>query len=204
MTKLILIRHGQTDANVNKQYCGFNDPSLNSKGKLQAQQLENQLKDKKIDAFYSSDLVRAFETAQITFPNESIELIRYFREYNFGVFEGLTYEQIMVQYPNIYPAWINDPSKKSIPEGDSYITFSERVREGLKLLLEENCGKRIALVTHSGPIRLILSDALNYEPDMFWKIKQNNAVVNIINFNETATEVEMINSQSFEEYNKTN
>ena len=195
MTKLILIRHGQTDANVNKQYCGFSDSPLNSKGKLQAKQLKDQFKDIKIDAFYSSDLARAVETAQIIFPNEPIKVMKNFREYNFGVFEGLTYVQIMVHYSDIYSKWINDPSTESIPEGDSYITFSERIREGLQLLLEENDGKRIVLVTHSGPIRLMLSDALNYEPDMFWKIKQDNAVINIINFNETAVEVEMTNSQ---------
>lgn len=204
MTKLILIRHGQTDANVNKQYCGFKDTSLNRKGRLQARQLKDQLTGVKIDAFYSSDLARAVETAQITFPDTLIKPIKNFREYNFGVFEGLSYEQIMVQYPDIYSAWINDPSTESIPEGDSYVTFSRRIREGLKSLLEENNGKRIVLVTHSGPIRLILSDALNYESDMFWKIKQDNAVINIINFNETAPEVEMINSQSLEEYNKIN
>ena len=125
------------------------------------------------------------------------------REYNFGVFEGLTYEEIMKKYADIYTEWIDDPSKKAVPEGDCFTSFSARIRAGLDSILSTHRGKTVALVTHSGPIRLILSDVLKLGTNKFWKIKQDNAALNIINYHSSSAKVEIINNQPCELSDKT-
>lgn len=202
MTKLILIRHGQTDFNIQKRYCGYSNPSLNEEGRRQVNLLKNTLCEMKADILYSSDLLRAMETAQILLPDMSIQKNEKLREYNFGVFEGLTYDEIMKTHAGIFSEWIDDPSKRALPEGDSFISFSKRINDGLDSILLMNKQKIIVLVTHSGPIRLILSNILKYDADKFWKIKQDNAALNIINYNGLTVEVEMINNQLFETYSE--
>lgn len=203
MKKLLLIRHGQTDYNLSRRYCGFSNPSLNEAGIAQAQALKKRLRELEIDAVYSSDLLRAIETARIALPDKSITKVEKLREYNFGVFEGLTYEEIMEEHADIYTKWIDNPSKQAIPGGDCFTLFSKRVREGLNSISSSNKGKAVALVTHSGPIRLILSDLLKYGSDKFWKIAQDNAALNVINYNDSSAEVEIINNQSFGSYEET-
>ncbi len=200
MTKLILIRHGQTDLNIQMKYCGYSNPSLNEEGKQQVKHTKKSLNEIDVDVLFSSDLLRTMETAQIIFPNMVIQQEERLREYNFGVFEGLTYGEIMEEYADIYTEWIDDPSKRVIPDGDSFISFSQRVREGLDSILSQNKHRTIVLVTHSGPIRLMLSDVLKYDTDKFWKIKQDNAALNIINYNGLNAKVEIINNQPFELY----
>ena len=98
MVRLLLIRHGQTNYNSQNRYCGFSDPPLNDTGIWQCRQIPARLKDSKIDKVYSSDLLRARQTAEIIFGNNSIEETTDLREMNFGLFEGLKYEQLIEKY----------------------------------------------------------------------------------------------------------
>lgn len=118
MVRLILIRHGETDYSSQHRYCGFSDPPLNDKGIWQCQQLAARLKDTKIDKVYSSDLVRARQTAEIIFGGRPIEETADLREMNFGLFEGLKYEQLIEKYPELYKSWIDDPEKVITPNGE--------------------------------------------------------------------------------------
>ena len=101
MARLILIRHGETDYNSNRRYCGFSNPSLNAFGILQVKSLVKQLKEFDVVAVYSSDLLRAAQTAKAVFPKHQIKTILDFRELNFGIFEGLNYSEIMERYPEL-------------------------------------------------------------------------------------------------------
>jgi broad specificity phosphatase PhoE len=118
MTKLILIRHGETDYTSQKKYCGVSNPPLNDKGKQQARALGKRLKNFKIDKVYSSDLKRTCQTAEIIFNKKTIEKSSDFQELNFGVLEGLCYKEIMKKYPDSYQKWLNNPLKNAIPEGE--------------------------------------------------------------------------------------
>ena len=97
-TRLILIRHGETDYSTEKRYCGLTDVCLNKRGIEQAEGLCQKLGEEDVDKVYSSDLRRASEFAKIVFKNKEIEPAPEFREINFGIFEGLTYEEIMARY----------------------------------------------------------------------------------------------------------
>ena len=205
MTRLILIRHGQTEYNVCGRYCGFSDPSLNSRGLFQAHRLADRLKDVKIAKVFSSDLVRAYETAEIIFNSKAVnfqalEKVGDFREMNFGVFEGLNHEDIMEKYPEIYKRWINDPEKIVIPEGEGLSELRKRVEMRLFFVLSQYEGKTVAVVTHGGPIRIVLYKAvkravlLSSDSDFkgedaidlntFWSINPESGSLSIIDYSE--------------------
>jgi alpha-ribazole phosphatase len=182
MTRLLLIRHGQTDYNLNRRYCGFSNPPLNTSGVLQVKSLVKQLKDFDLVAVYSSDLLRATQTAEIVFPKHEIKTMRDFRELNFGIFEGLNYSEIMKRYPGLYQDWIRDPSNVLLPDGEEFGEFGKRVSSGLSSIISLHRNKTIALVTHGGPIRLILCKAGGYGLEKFWEIDYNNAAFTIIDY----------------------
>lgn len=181
MTRLILIRHGQTDYNLHNKYCGINNPPLNITGVQQAKKLAHKLKNFKIDKIYSSDLKRAYQTAKIIFKNSSIKKTKKLREMNFGIFEGLKYEEIIKKHSKIYTRWIDNPQNIKIPKGESLNKLNKRVLKNLFCILSRHPEKTIAVVTHEGPIRIILNDMLKQN---FWRIKQNNCALNIIEYPE--------------------
>ncbi len=187
MTRLILIRHGQTDYHLKNKYCGFSNPPLNSNGIQQAEKLAVRLKNVRVQKVYSSDLKRAYQTAKIVFKNNSIEQLKNFREINFGIFEGLSYNEIILKYKKIYGNWIDNIAKVRVSGSEVIDDLIKRVRKQLLFILSENENKTIALVTHGGPIRVILSDVLNYNTDSFWKIKQDVLALNIIDFSKDSS-----------------
>ncbi len=193
MTRLILIRHGETDYNLQNKYCGFSNQPLNKNGIWQSKRLAGRLANLKVEKVYSSDLKRTVETAKIIFKHHSIEQLADFREMNFGIFEGLKYDEIVEEYPGLYKNWINNPTKVKIPDGEALEDLAERVRKRLAFLLSQNKDKEITLVTHGGPIRVIFCDALKFGPDSFWNIKQDIAAINIIDYpkNSSPTVVKM-------------
>ena len=182
MTRLILIRHGETDYNLQNRYCGFSNPCLNDKGISQSRSLAMRLSDYKIDRVYSSDLKRALQSAKIIFKNYHIEEMADFREMNFGIFEGLKYEEIIKKYPEIYQEWIDNPMCTRVPEGEGLKELTRRVIEQVDRIISQYKDKTIAIVTHGGPIRKILCTSLGYGMDMFWQIEQDIAALNIIEY----------------------
>ncbi|MCK4520205.1 MAG: histidine phosphatase family protein [Candidatus Omnitrophica bacterium] len=182
MVKMLLIRHGETDYTLTGRYCGFSNPSLNRKGIQQSERLAIRLKEAGVDKIYSSDLKRAYESAKIIFKNNSIEKIADFREMNFGLFEELKYEEIIKVYPKLYREWIDNPMRVKIPGGEGLVELEKRVKEGLSFISSQNAGKTIALVSHGGPIRIILCQALKLGLESFWKVEQEIGTLRIIDY----------------------
>ena len=182
MTRLILIRHGETDYTSQGRYCGFSDPSLNEKGIQQSEKLAIRLKETGVDKVYSSDLKRACQSAKLIFKNNPIEEIADFREMNFGLFEGLRYEEIIKVYPKLYQEWIDNPLRVEIPSGEGLVGLEKRVKEKLSFILSQDVGKTIALVSHGGPIRVILCQVLKLGLESFWKVEQEIGTLRIIDY----------------------
>lgn len=189
MTRLILIRHGQTDYNLEKRYCGFSDPPLNDKGMEEVKTLAVRLRGLRINKVYSSNLRRAYGTARLIFKSEPIEKSSDFREMNFGIFEGLNYKEIVKKYPKLYRDWIKNPIEVNIPKGERLKELSKRVRKKISSILSQYKGKAIAVVTHSGPIRVILCDALRYDLEAFWQIEQDHCALSIIDYEQRSSPV---------------
>jgi len=151
---IALFRHGLTAENERKAYIGWTDAPLSENGR-------NKLYEKgrpvsKYDWICTSDLLRAKETAVCLFPEKSLRSTSYFREINFGNWEGQTYEQLK-GLPD-YCKWLNAPFAVSATNGESFKEMAERVDKGWDSLMEQSGqSNRIAVVTHGGVIRYLLS-----------------------------------------------
>lgn len=196
-TKVILIRHGETDWSYQKRYCGFTDIDLNEKGRRQARRLHKRLSKETIHKVYSSDMKRTLQFAKIVFKDLPAEQLVDLREMNFGIFEGLTYQDIMEKYPRIYRNWLENPLDIIIPRGEGLNSMARRVRKALRRIIFHNSNKTVAVFTHGGPIRVILCDILGLDLKEVWKIEQELANISIIEFVEGRGKVHLLNDISY-------
>lgn len=195
-TKIILIRHGETGWSRQRRYCGTADVDLNKTGKKQARQLCGRLSAEKIHKAYASTLKRVFNFAKMVIKDMPIEGLSELREMNFGIFEGLTYQEIMDRHPQIYKKWLDKPLSVTIPDGESPDNLAKRVKGALAKILSENDNRTVAIFTHAGPIRIILHDIMKLGPEKIWQIKQDLAHISIVEFNNGEGRVQLINDGS--------
>ncbi len=158
---IALYRHGITEANRTRKYCGWDDPSL-CEG--EAQRISPAAMD--YDQFFSSDLKRCLQTCHRLFPHAEPILLREFREMNFGSWEGQTYESLKKDLR--YQKWLDNPSQIAPPSGERLEEFEKRLMQGWSKVLSTRKGNRLALVTHSGVIRRLLEQFAPFHKD-FWE-----------------------------------
>lgn len=184
MTRIFLVRHGETEWNRSLRYQGHRDIPLSDVGRKQAEKIAARLTTEKIDAAYSSDLSRALETAKTIagFHNLNVNIITELKETNFGRWEGLTYKEIDEQFHEIMDGWRNNPLDTKIPGGESLGEVAERCHTGMEKIISENPGKNVLVVAHGGIIRIIAATVLGMPMNDYWKIKQDNVSLNIIEF----------------------
>jgi alpha-ribazole phosphatase len=203
--KLILIRHAESDGNVQKKFCGFKDVELTKKGIWQAERLSYRLKGVEVDEVYCSDLKRAQHTAEIIFKDKGVNIITNpnFREINFGIWEGYTFDEVKSKYGygDEFNLWLENINEKiKLPKGESLIDLNHRVMTELGKILKRdkkmNKDKTIALVCHGGTIRVILGNALNLKLKYIWNIEQDSTALNIINYYDHKAFVALINDTS--------
>jgi len=146
VTRLLLVRHGETDWNAEGRLQGHTDRPLSDYGRRQAQALAEELADEPLDALYASDLARARETAEIVGARLGLPVVLEpdLREKNWGTWEGLT------------------PTERAEVEfvGESTEQHEERTLGALRRIAERHPGGRILVVTHGGSVRRAQTAAL--------------------------------------------
>ena len=182
MRKIYLVRHGETDANVQKKYCGQTDVDLNHKGLRDAASIAKVLKNTNFDSIVSSDLKRTLKTAELIneYHHLEIELIPEFREINFGKFENLTFEEIGLQYPEEKEKMIKEKINYNFLEGESLKTLHKRVVGAFNKLLKEKENEDLLIVSHGGVIRMILTEILSGDINNYWSIEVDNTRISTI------------------------
>lgn len=165
--KLYLIRHGKTEANEKRLYCGVTDISLTKEGKEELIKLKKPYRD--IDGYYTTGLKRTNETMSILFDTCNYLVEEGFREYNFGDFEMKCYEEL--KNSKDYINWIEDTEGNYIiKNGESKKQYRERTKLTFKSfinkLIKEN-KKNVILVCHGGTIGTILEEFYSNEKDLF-------------------------------------
>lgn len=166
------------------RYQGHTDIELNETGYCQATKLAQRLASEPIRAVYSSDLKRALETARIIASSHQLEVeaISALREIHFGAWEGLTFEEIKNQYKDLVDKWYSSPGEIRIPQGETFDEVKKRAFNTVQELVKLNEPGAIVVVTHGGPIRAILCALLNVDLNYAFRIRQDNAALNIIDF----------------------
>ncbi len=154
VTRLYLIRHGQSAGNAEGRFGGHSPTPLSSLGKRQAKATAQALAAERIDHIYSSDLLRAVQTAEPLSELLEIEIKKNdaFRERNVGVLEGLTFEESKRQYPRDYYALVNRNINHVITGGESYRQLLKRGTEAIREILRSHKGENVAIYSHTGAI----------------------------------------------------
>ena len=193
--RVILIRHGRTGWNAERRYMGSTDIDLDDTGISQAKKLMGRLAVEKIDSIYASDSRRAFNFASIVFQGRSVIKMSALREMNFGVIEGLTHDEILKRYPQAYDKWLSDIHSAVIPEGESMRDLSGRVLAAFDNIVSLNRGKSPAIVTHAGPIRVIVNEITR--SGNFWDVMPEPASMSVIEFDAKVPRIVLINDISY-------
>lgn len=154
VTKLYLVRHGQSAGNAEGRFGGHSPTPLSELGKQQAKLTAQALAEEKINAIYTSDLLRAAQTAEPLAELLDIPVIKTsaFRERNVGVLEGKTFDESKEEFPKDYYALVNRNVHHVITKGESYRHLLRRATGALREILNVHRGERIAVFSHTGAI----------------------------------------------------
>ncbi len=166
MTKIVVLRHGQTDWNILRRYQGHSDIPLNCTGEEQARIANEKLRQFHFDAVYCSDLNRAKTTARIAldgiFPYEDIHFDRRLRERSFGIYEGGPYDTDKL--PEEYRIGMDaDPEHFTFPEGESLLDVEARIRPFYYEIIRKHPNECVLLVAH-GTLLSVLRFVIDNEP----------------------------------------
>lgn len=157
-TRLLLIRHGQSEANLQEIYAGHTDAVLTQVGEQQAAlTAEYIVTHFDVDAIYASDLKRAYCTAEAVALKSGLKVqsIKELREIFAGKWEGVPFEVLWKEYEKEFDCWVNDIGNSRCTGGESVVELGERVLSVLTQIAEENPGKTIVIATHATPIRVM-------------------------------------------------
>ena len=185
MTRLIFVRHGESESNVAKYFTGHMNVKLTDKGRAQAACTAQALKDVKIDAAYASDLVRAYETGEIIARGHGLTVIpdAGLREIYAGKWEGVPFVDLDTLFSEDYQAWRNDMANCRCTDGESVRELAVRVREACERIARAEDGKTVLIATHATPIRVmqLVWQGLNIEDiaSITWVM---NASISVVDF----------------------
>lgn len=195
--RIILIRHGETEWNKLRRFQGHSDLPLNSKGNSQARALAQALKNKTIDAIYSSPLKRAVETATHigTFhPSTPLILESGLKEMNLGDFEGLEARQWADQHHEFREAWEENPADLVMPGGECLREVQFRARDTFERISESHEPDSTLLIcSHTFVIVTLLCFVSKTPLNQFRKFRQDTAALNIFYKNGMDYQVTKIN-----------
>lgn len=179
-TRILAIRHGQTDWNADSRIQGHTDIALNALGEWQAERLAQALGDEDLDVLYSSDLRRAQLTAAPLAARKGLELRidTGLRERGFGEFEGLSFAQIEQRWPEQAAAWRRRDPEFGARGGEVLRDFRDRVVVTVERLAQAHRGRNIALVTHGGVLDLLYREATRVALDAPRSWQLANAGIN--------------------------
>lgn len=186
---IYLVRHGESEANIQNRFSGVTDVELSDKGKEQAFVAGNNLKPYKIDYVYSSPLKRAKNTAKIICNVNNIENVIIVEnsliEVNFGIFENMTWDEITENHREESENWILNKHKYKFPEGESYDDIIHRISDFI-----DNVPDNSLIVTHFGVIQSILLYLNIANETNLWDYIIKNCDILILN--EKKTKIEKI------------
>jgi broad specificity phosphatase PhoE len=182
--KLVFVRHGETTWNAEDRMQGQLDAELSELGLQQARQAANALAGLKIDAIYSSDLQRAYVTAETIAQRHDLPVRKepLLREVYLGAWQGLSLSEVQEQYPTEYAAYRADSIGNRPPSAERIESVIERAGRFLDKVTSEHNAGTIVVVAHGGIIRGALCYALDSGPQLFRRVKLGNAGFTSIEF----------------------
>ena len=183
MTKIILVRHGETEWNVGEVFRGRIDVELNETGIREAELLAKYLSDSRITAIYSSPLKRALRTAEIIASHHDVEvkIAPELIDCDFGEWQGLSLQTVADRYKQLYAEWFKNPHLVNMPAGESLDDVRRRAVRLVDSLLAKYEGT-IVLVSHRVVNKVLICALLALDGSHFWNIKVDTAGITIFTY----------------------
>ncbi|MFH1638958.1 MAG: alpha-ribazole phosphatase [Chloroflexota bacterium] len=198
MTRLLMVRHGETELNSSIRYWGRSDVKLSAQGLSQAERLRDRMVMENIDAIYSSNLVRARVTAEIIASEHQlkVESCPEIAEINFGDLEGLTFDEIKSSYPEVAKKWMVRSPEFEYPGGESREGFNQRVAGFLPRLENHGAKENLLIVAHSGVLRTLICQILKMPIDLRWQLRIDLASLSIMETYQSTAILTLLNDVS--------
>lgn len=174
MTEIILVRHGETEWNVEEIFRGRIDIELNETGIKQAELLAEYLGDLKIDAIHSSPLKRALKTAEIItgYHKLDVEIASGLTDFNYGKWQGLPHQEVKDKYKELYGEWISSPERVKMPEGEDLNDVRKRAISVVNEVIAKYKGT-VVLASHRVVNKVLICALLGLDNSHFWNIRQD-------------------------------
>jgi ribonuclease HI len=199
-TRLMLLRHGQTELSVDRRYSGRGNPALTELGRSQAEAAARYLGEKGgIDAVVCSPLGRAQETAAAAAKELGLDVVTDddLIETDFGKWEGLTFTEAAQQDPELHGRWLRDTGVTP-PGGESFDAVAERVRRARNRIVEDYAGSTVLVVSHVTPIKTMLRLALDGSAGILYRLHLDLASLSIAEFYpDGLASVRLVNQTSY-------
>lgn len=176
-TTILLVRHGQTDSNINGYYMGWSNEDLNQEGYAQARKLAARLADLPISAIYCSPLKRAYNTALIIAEPHRMktEVVQDLIEMQLGDWQGLHIDEIARGWPELWKQWRTDPSDVTTPNGESFQQVVARVTRTFEKIVAANVDKTVLVATHEVAVKVMAIYALGASYSIYRRFDASNA-----------------------------
>ncbi len=183
MSRIYLVRHGETDWNREDRCQGCLDIDLNAEGIKQAEVVAQRLSGEEIHSIYCSNLKRAYSTAEIIGQKCNLGVIRHeaLNEIHFGDWEGLTFAQLRNRPDYNYSDWRLSPHTVVFPGEGSLSNVQKRVMKYVDEIILKNVEKNILIVSHGGVIKLIILGLLGIGLEAYTKFYIANTSVSTVN-----------------------
>lgn len=196
MTRLILVRHGQTEWNRVERFRGRADLPLNATGRSQAHAAARRILSAwDIAAVYTSPLRRALETAEVIGKRSNVAVVECpgLIDIDYGEWQGLTPGEVRQRYPELYSLWLISPQKVRIPGGESLGKVRRRAMAAVRTIVAQHPQDTVVLVSHLVVCRLLVLAMLGLPIAHFWRIQQDTATINVFEHMDNRFIVKAIN-----------
>ncbi|MBD2810279.1 adenosylcobalamin/alpha-ribazole phosphatase [Xenorhabdus sp. Vera] len=198
--RFFLVRHGQTQANIDSVFCGKTDLSLTQTGINQAQQIADSLKNITFQSIHCSEMKRAIQTAQIISPSSIPYLPKINSDYrlnelDFGAWELCHHADIAKDDPLAWSHWLADWQNGCPTGGESFKHFSERVEEYTEVLRSSIATENHLIVAHQGVLGLLLVKLLQLPTEAMWSFPFQQGTYSIVDNHAGVITLNAFNSQ---------
>ncbi|OBI07272.1 acid phosphatase [Mycolicibacter nonchromogenicus] len=199
-TRLLLLRHGQTELSVNRRYSGRGNPPLTDIGRRQANAAARYLAERGgIAAVISSPLQRCRDTAEAAARQLRLEVTvdEDLTETDFGAWEGLTFAEAAERDPDLHRRWLKDTSTQP-PGGESFDAVQQRVAAARDRIVADHAGSTVLVVSHVTPIKTVLRLALDAGPAILYRLHLDLASLSIAEFyGDGPSSVRLVNQTAY-------
>lgn len=186
MATIYLVRHGRTAWNKKEIFRGTRDIPLDEQGKEEARLAGKWLKDRVIDAVYSSPLSRSVETAEAIAGHHNLEVkvLPGIKDINYGQWEGIAHDEVIRRWPDLYRQWKTTPHLVTFPEGESLEMVRRRSMGALMEVVERHQKQTLVLVAHRAVNKVMVAALIGLDNSHFWRIGQDTGATNAFRYDE--------------------